>query len=332
MSSLDPFSAGEAGLRDTPHSLRILSMAVAAAWLTGIAAPAGAQQIIWDVDGSAAVQASNPPSTELFTLQTPRGDLAGQGARAGQVVVEIERDQRQVSGVAYDFHAGCGTESYEISGAISSDDKVITLQGRAPVRDGSCKVISFRDRTLVLRRQDSPSPPVQAQSPPVQAQAPRPRVAGEQCAMRPAPGGTESYCASSVLASQFGNSYNVRNLFSGGSSEAWVEGQAGQGIGEWIVVEFNMPRRITGLLIDNGYQKNQDIYFKNSRPRSIEVRLSQGHSETLTLADRFGTQHLTLVASAPATWVQIVIRDVYPGSRYTDTAITKLSVESAPAN
>jgi hypothetical protein len=200
------------------------------------------------------------------------------------------------------------------------------------VRDGTCKVISFRDRTLILRRQDSPPPPAQAQAPPAQVQAPPPRAAGEQCDTRSAPGGIERYCASSVLAPQFGNSYYVRNLFSGGSGEAWVEGQAGQGIGEWIVVEFNMPRRITGLLIDNGYQKNQDIYFKNSRPRSIEVRLSQGHSETLTLADRFGTQHLTFAASAPATWVQIVIRDVYPGSKYTDTAISKLSVESSPAN
>lgn len=240
-------------------------------------------------------------------------------------MLEVERNQQSLSGVAYEYRIGCNAESYEVTGTVSSDDKVMTLRGRAPVRDPDCKVVSFRDRTLVLTKQDLPPQTAQAQ-------APRPRSVREQCDVRSGAGGAERYCASSVLAPQFGNSYNVRNLFSGGSSEAWVEGQVGQGIGEWIVVEFAAPRRVTGLLIDNGYQKNQDIYYKNSRPRSIEVRLSQGHSETLMLADRFATQHLTLAPSAPASWVQIVIRDVYPGSKYTDTAITKLSVESAPAN
>ena len=137
---------------------------------------------------------------------------------------------------------------------------------------------------------------------------------------------------SSVLPPQYGNSYDVHNLFAGGGGQAWVEGQAGQGIGEWIVVEFSAPRRISGLAIDNGYQKNQDIYFKNSRVRTIEVAFSQGRRETISLADRFGTQNFSFATPTVASWIQLTIKDVFPGTKYTDTAISKLFVQSTAAN
>jgi hypothetical protein len=316
---------GLANASSTTDGARALAIIMVAA-ITGLAdlgAPAHAQQVLWDANGSAVAQGLRPPSTVLFTFQTPRGDFASQGASAGAVLLEIERDGQTFSGISYGFRPGCNPESYEVSGTVSADEKVITLQGRIPVRDASCKVVSFRDQTLVVAKQ-----PPAAQI----VQTPRPRAPAEQCDVRQGSNGTERYCASSVLAPQFGNSYNVRNLFSGGDALAWVEGQAGQGIGEWIVVEFSAPRRITGLAINNGYQKNQDIYYKNSRVRRIDVRFSQGQSETLALADRFGTQDLAFTTPVVATWLQIIIRDVYPGAKYTDTAISKLFVQSAAAN
>lgn len=282
--------------------------------------PAHAQQNLWDANGSSVMQNLKPPATITFTFQTPRGDFAAQGAQAGSALLEVERDGQDISGIAYDYRAGCGPESYEVSGSLSPDGKVLTLKGRAPVRDVSCKVVSFGDHTLVVSQQAPPPPVVQA--------PPRPRAAGEHCSLRQSSGGPERYCASSVLPPQFGNSYEVQNLFSGGDDRAWVEGQAGQGIGEWIVVEFSTPRRVSGLSIANGYQKNQDIYSKNSRVRTIEVLFSQGRRETIPLADRFGLQNLNFATPTVASWVQLVIKDVYPGVKYTDTAISKLYVQS----
>lgn len=284
--------------------------------------PAKAQQTLWDANGSAVTQGLKAPGTVTFTFATPRGDFASQGAQAGQFLLQIERDGQSFSGIAYAFRPGCAPESYEVSGSISADEKVLTLKGRAPTRDTNCRIVAFSDRTLVVSQAIAPSV----------VHATRPTSASEQCGLRPTASGVERYCASSVLPSQFGNSYQVQNLFAGSSAQAWVEGQVGQGIGEWIVIEFNNPRLVSGLVIENGYQKNQNIYSENSRVQTIEVRFSQGHRETFLLADRFGSQTIIFATPTVATWVQIIIGGVYPGTKYTDTAISKLYVQSAAAN
>jgi hypothetical protein len=88
----------------------------------------------------------------------------------------------------------------------------------------------------------------------------RPNSASESCARRSTSDGGILYCASSVLTPQFGNSYGVANLF-GAASAAWVAASHGYAIGEWIIVEFDEKRTVTGISIRNGYQKNNDIFF-----------------------------------------------------------------------
>src|SRR6185295_12738871 len=121
----------------------------------------------------------------------------------------------------------------------------------------------------------------------------RPRAANEDCADYRNPIGTNRYCASSILAGQFGNSYGVRHLFENNGDAAWVEGKPGQGIGEWVVVEFDGLRLVKAIQINNGYQKNSDIYYKNSRIRRLRVVFSHGESRTFTLQDQFGAQTLS---------------------------------------
>jgi hypothetical protein len=154
----------------------------------------------------------------------------------------------------------------------------------------------------------------------------RPRSATESCANLNGALGVDRYCASSILSPQFGNSYGVQHLFSGNGSSAWVEGRAGQGIGEWVVIEFEGHRLVRGFEVLNGYQKNSDIYTKNSRVRRLRVVFSQGESLTFDLQDKFGPQTISLDRPIKAHWVQFVIDDVYPGNRYTDTALSRLLV------
>ncbi|MDI1264093.1 MAG: caspase family protein, partial [bacterium] len=71
----------------------------------------------------------------------------------------------------------------------------------------------------------------------------RPGGAGESCARN----GFETYCVSSVLKPQFGNSYGAKNLFSASTGTAWVEGRDGSGIGEWITVEFDGMRLVKSI-------------------------------------------------------------------------------------
>ena len=155
----------------------------------------------------------------------------------------------------------------------------------------------------------------------------RPSAPDEICARN----GRETYCASSVLKPQFGNSYGPENLFSGPASSAWVEGRQGNGVGEWITVEFDGLRTVRSIVVRNGYQKSEDVFGKNNRVRHLRAVFSQGESHTLTLQDRSGSETLMLPQPVRAYWVKFIIDEVWAGNRYTDTAMTKLVVNSEPA-
>jgi len=154
----------------------------------------------------------------------------------------------------------------------------------------------------------------------------RPSASGESCARN----GHETYCASSVLKPQFGNSYGVANLFDASAGTAWVEGQAGNGVGEWISVEFDTLRSVTSLTVQNGYQKNNDIFQKNNRVRQLRVVFSGGETQTFTLEDRITVQSLSLAKPVQAYWMKLIIDEVWAGNKYMDTAVTKLRVNSDP--
>ncbi|MFL9823895.1 NADase-type glycan-binding domain-containing protein [Rhodoplanes sp. SY1] len=160
---------------------------------------------------------------------------------------------------------------------------------------------------------------------------PRPRSPRESCASFSAPAGTDLYCASSVLDPQFGSTYGVRNLFGGDPGSAWVEGAAGDGTGEWVTIAFDGERTVRGLVVNNGYEKSTDLYVKNGRVQTLRLVFSTGETRSLTLQDRLGPQTVTLDRPVRAHWVQLVIDRTYRGTRYTDTAISKLTVLSERA-
>ncbi len=141
-------------------------------------------------------------------------------------------------------------------------------------------------------------------------------------------GDSEQYCVSSVLAAEAGNLYSVDNLFSANPATAWVHGTHKSGIGQWIVVEFDGWRAVKSVTVRNGYEKNADIFEKNSRVRQLRLAFSQGESKVVSLEDRQGDQTIVLDQPVKAYWIQFVIEDVFAGSKYPDTAISKLFVSS----
>lgn len=153
---------------------------------------------------------------------------------------------------------------------------------------------------------------------------PRPGAPGESCARN----GYETYCVSSVLRPQFGNSYDAQNLFDASTGTAWVEGREGNGVGEWITIEFDAMRTVKSINVQNGYQKNNDIFQKNNRVRQLRAVFSQGETQTFILRDNLGSELLALSRPVKAYWVKFIIDDVWAGNRYSDTAITKLLVTS----
>jgi len=159
---------------------------------------------------------------------------------------------------------------------------------------------------------------------PAVVRLPRPTSPIEECA---AAGGSR-YCVSSVLPPRLGNTYGPEKLFDGARGTAWVPENLPRSTGQWVTVEFDGERLVTAIVIDNGYQKNADIYAKNSRVSRIDLAFSDGSRKSYELTDETGSQRLTLDRPVKASWVQLTIADTYPGWKYSDTAISRLVVES----
>jgi hypothetical protein len=165
----------------------------------------------------------------------------------------------------------------------------------------------------------APPPPPNIPSRPTTS---RPASAAETCSRN----GSYLYCVSSVLAPQYGFTYGPEKLFDGKLDTAWVEGDPGDGIGEWIVIDLGGSRSISALQILNGYHKNAGIYERNNRVKEIEIRTSSGGRQIERLDDSAELQTVSIDGTSVLEWVQVIIRSVYRGSKYRDTAITELRV------
>ncbi|MCF8415167.1 MAG: hypothetical protein K9G40_02900 [Crocinitomicaceae bacterium] len=148
-------------------------------------------------------------------------------------------------------------------------------------------------------------------------------------------GGLDSTFASSELV---GGKYSANNIHDLNYKTAWVEGVAGQGIGEKITYDFPPENpRITKIIIVNGYVKSPKAWTENSRVKKLKMYVNgkpfallelanskqeQSFSFTpLGVADRKDYDKLRIL---PRWTITFEIMEVYPGSKYEDTAITEI--------
>ena len=157
---------------------------------------------------------------------------------------------------------------------------------------------------------------------------PPPDSQRKSCATRSMADGQITYCVSSVYSSENGNAYGPSNLF-GGPAAAWVPDSSGPAIGAWISVEFDRVRTVAGFSLRNGYQKDNDAFYKNARVRALDVHTSHGKDMQVYLNDRFDSQKFSFRHPVKAKWLAFTIREVYDGTKYADTAISKLDVNYA---
>lgn len=140
------------------------------------------------------------------------------------------------------------------------------------------------------------------------------------------------YCVSSYLPTAGVNrsDYGPVSLFDKSDRTAWVEGRTAKsddGIGEWILLDWQRERPVSGFSIKNGYWKTQRHFKINGRVTRLRARFSTGKIMNLEIRDSQNIQDILLSSPEPATWVQLEILGAKRGTRYSDTAITSLSVK-----
>lgn len=157
--------------------------------------------------------------------------------------------------------------------------------------------------------------------------------------------------------------YGSANLSDNDGSTCWAEGCEGNGVNEYIYL--TIPENTKSLSIKNGYQKNEEIYFANNRPKKIEFTLYASYepsgyvtethtgffiSEPLSttqaeIQDKTGFQEVKTSINWPEIIeelshdntfdkdrfiLKIKILDVYPGKKWNDACISDINILSNP--
>lgn len=128
--------------------------------------------------------------------------------------------------------------------------------------------------------------------------------------------------ASSILKASGNNTYGTSNLSDDNPQTAWVEGRSDYGIGEYI--EFN--RAGDDMRIYNGYQKNEASFYNNSRVKTFKVYLDDNFVGNILLNDKPGQQNINIAQFGVESYetIKLEIKEVYPGKKWKDTAISEL--------
>ena len=152
------------------------------------------------------------------------------------------------------------------------------------------------------------------------------RTGRKLCAQRP-----RAFCFSSVLKPQFGTPMARKTCFKGTEPAAhgWRAGKA--------MASANGSRSSSRacawccwIVVRNGTRRETHLGEEQPR-RHLRAVFSEGQTRMLTLQDRSGSESLTLPRPVKAYWVKFIIDDVWAGNKYVDSAITKLLVNSEPA-
>ncbi|WP_018884860.1 discoidin domain-containing protein [Paenibacillus massiliensis] len=128
--------------------------------------------------------------------------------------------------------------------------------------------------------------------------------------------------ASSTLPDQSGNNYNPANLMDGNANTAWCEGVAGDGVGEWVKLDFGQPQVVNGIEILNGLTKSKASYLANNRFKRVQLEFSEGQR----LVMNSDALKYELDEPVRTSWIKLTILEVESGTAYPDTCISEVRV------
>ncbi len=108
---------------------------------------------------------------------------------------------------------------------------------------------------------------------------------------------------------------------------------------QWLQVSF-APAAVTRIQIWNGWQRTQDVYRGNHRPRHVSIRFDNETPIPLELKDFYGSQRVDIppeLGIVGVTTLRITILDWYPakktpatGSPTTQAAISEIRLYGIP--
>ena len=124
------------------------------------------------------------------------------------------------------------------------------------------------------------------------------------------------------------HSYSAQKTLDGDLSTCWCEGSSGDGIGDYIVFEFDNDYYINEITLWNGLCTNEELYYKNSRIKTMTIEFSDGSSTEYKCGSDWTDRvnEIRLQSPVKTSYIKIIINSVHSGNKYTDTCISEVSL------
>ncbi|MFG3621486.1 NADase-type glycan-binding domain-containing protein [Nocardia sp. NPDC047654] len=117
---------------------------------------------------------------------------------------------------------------------------------------------------------------------------------------------------------------------------AWAEGAPEWGTGERLKLILPATRDVQLLCVINGYPLEEDLFWRNGRVESFNVRTASGERLDSRLPDatkgHIETPQKLDIPPGPTNWIELEINKVYKAKgqiRYKDTTVAEVKVYSA---
>ena len=147
--------------------------------------------------------------------------------------------------------------------------------------------------------------------------------------------------ASSELKSSKGKNYGAYNVDDWSFKTAWVEGNKGTGKGEYLTFFFPRttffardlkPVNWDGFSVVNGDMRDEVSYNNNARVKTFRVYLNGQPLFDAYLEDEMSIQTFSFAQSVmlePDDVIKAEIREVYPGAKFKDAAVSQFMLLGA---
>ena len=119
------------------------------------------------------------------------------------------------------------------------------------------------------------------------------------------------------------NAYHPVKLFDGDPKTMWIENAKGPGIGESVTVGFDQPVTVDEIQFMPGCFW-PEYWKQNYRVKQLEVKLDD-KVLTANFTDQMVVQSLKLPSAVTFTRAVFTIKDVYPTTKWEDTAISEIA-------
>lgn len=133
--------------------------------------------------------------------------------------------------------------------------------------------------------------------------------------------------ASATSSIQQDNKDNSPDLiFDGRDDTSWQEGVSGYGVGESVSWEMDRDYQVKYIGFKMGNWADSDYYYNgNTIPRTIELSAG-GSTYTLSFSNERAVQWVEFSPEITTRSMTLTIRDVYPGTSWSDTCISEIMV------